>query len=84
MEAMQTEENEFIAIFSRKELYKPSESVRLCSCCMSDCVEKLLLLRRDIVINPFCDKNIQMVLPYDFYEKMMIPVMQSISGNSGV
>ena len=68
--------SDIIPIFSRKEHLCDDEPVKLNPCYMKDCLDNLLKARKNIVINPFSDEDIQFILPYEALERMLIPVME--------
>ena len=68
-----------LPIFSRKENLGENEPVHLWGCHMIDCLDRLIAAEKNMIINPFSDGEIQLFLPYECIEKMLIPVMEQRS-----
>lgn len=67
---------DIIPIFTKTSHLGDNEPIKLCHCKLVNCLEKLLMARRNMIINPFSDELIQFVLPYESIEKMLIPAIE--------
>lgn len=67
---------DIIPIFSRKENLGDDEPVNLHPCNMTDCLDKLLRAKKNMIINPFSAEDIQFIMPYEALERMLIPVIE--------
>lgn len=67
---------EVVPIFSSKEHVPKEEPIELRECFIENYIDMLLRTKKHMIINPFSEKNMQFVIPYDAIEHFLIPVLQ--------
>jgi len=72
---------DILPIFSRIENMGDGEPVKLQPCYITDCLDRLLRAKKNLIINPFSEDNIQFLIPYEALEKMLIPVINQNVNN---
>ena len=67
------DEKEIITLFTARNRIDISENIHLSEIYLKNYLELLLKAKKHLIINPFSEKTIQFMIPYEAIEKFLIP-----------
>lgn len=70
------DEKEVISLFTARNRIDISENIHLSEIYLTNYIELLLKVKKHLVINPFSEKTIQFMIPYEAIEKFLIPLFR--------
>lgn len=68
--------SEVIPLFTSKAHIPEEEPIELRECYIENCLDMLLKAKKNLLVNPFSEVDVQFVIPYEAIERFMIPVIQ--------